>query len=41
MMGRIIRLSFKTKLLQTIFWGYGDLWMGSTTRLHGLRRNVD
>ncbi len=28
------QLSFKTKLLQTIFWGYGDLWMGFTQKAH-------
>ncbi len=28
------QLSFKTKILQTIFWGYGDLWMGYTQKAH-------
>lgn len=28
------QLSFKTKILQSIFWGYGDLWMGYTQKAH-------
>jgi phospholipase A1 len=28
------QLSLKTKVLQRIFWGYGDLWVGYTQKAH-------
>ncbi len=29
-----LQLSFKSKVLQSIFWGYGDLWVAYTQRAH-------
>ena len=35
------QLSFKTKLLQGLFWGHGDVWLGYTQKAHWQIYNTD